>query len=271
MCTSRPNAFGIRPEPQPSIRSSAFSACVCPRVRDNGASRLCSTIRSFYINIFDFNVDVALVDDALGSGADFNGDKAAVCNSWSAKVVTNDKSAAQIALMNQALINNPTNNNNKVTSSYYEVTISLSNAPAGVTLANYKWRFLYSIPAFMAEGGSSSITATPTTALAISAFADNVFTGNNAVYVPASATSTYIFEVQTHNILGQLAPMIYSLQIDEVQLETGANTEYNNAEKLNAAVITAHSYTGRTALTDGTTGTRTISQSPATGVVTITE
>lgn len=251
---------------------------------ETNASNSCTTIRRFYVNVFDFEVDVALVNDAAGAGSNPDNDEAAYCNSWSGLVVDNIHTAEELRNMHADYAVNVTNDSLKYTTSYYAVTISLVNAPGTVTIADYKWRFQYSMPGATnlslyeitsltsgAVFATEPVAASATTAVTLTGWSDGTFTGNNAVNVAASATSTYIFRVRTHNLMDQANPMVYDLRIDQAQLETGANTEYNNGEKLHQDIITAGSLAGRTALDDGRTGTRTIDQSPATEVITIVE
>ena len=239
----------------------------------------CTTIRRFFIGVFDFHIDVALVDDNIGTNPQPDADEAAFCNSWDGDVILNTMDAADIAALNQALENNETASENKVTSSYYQVTISVTAGASGLGIDDYKWRFLYSMPnasnvsiysiTAVTAGATfgTDPTATATTDITLAGYTDDVYTGNNAVFLDAT-TATYIFEVQTHNLHGQAAPMIYDIQIDQVQLAyAGADATYNNGEKFHADIAVA----GQVQITDGATGTRTINQSPDTDTITLTE
>lgn len=255
------------------------------QVVETNSFNVCTSIRRFYINVFDFDVDVALVSNAAGADQNFDANETPYCNSWSGLVINNTHDAAELRAMHADYEVNPVNDSLKYTTSYYAVTFSLSNAPGSVTIADYKWRFQYSMPGATnlslyeitsltsgAVFSTAPVAADATSAVTLTGWADGTFTGNNAVYVAAAATTTYIFRVRTHNLMDQTAPMVYDLRIDQVQLETtGANTEYNNGEKLHAEIISTGSLTGRTALDDGRTGTRTINQSPATDVIQIVE
>lgn len=249
----------------------------------------CTTRRRFYVSIIDFEV-VVYLSNASGApiGADVNVDTPeTICNSWSGDVITNALSGAQIAAQNQSHENTVTTEN-KVTTTYYSVRITL----IGAVLTNYKWRFNYSMPAqddlhvyqisgpadvaFGSEAGSNTITAAaPTGEIAIAtpgviAAPSVSFSGNQAVYVDnnsanTGATATYTFAVQSHNLHGG-NNVAYNVRIDQVQLENSTATDYNNGEKY-ASVHTVNA--GK--LADAISGIRTINQSPATSVIGIAD
>ncbi len=260
----------------------------------------CKTLRRFYVTVFDFDVDVALVSDDAGSDANYDGNETAYCNSWDGLVIENGLSQSEIQAMDAGALASTVIDSNKFTTSYFQVTIRLVGGPSTVTLDDYHWRFQYSFPlasdlavydvtaitggpTFTTATGNNYIGRTATDDITFATFSLDAFASNNSVYIPASTTATYIFRVRTHNILGQDPSMIYDVRIDQVQLRNSATEAaagvYTSGEKVHPDVIAA--VTGRTLFDvdnlpsennwDGRTGTRTINQSPATTTIKIVE
>ncbi|MGF7140920.1 hypothetical protein [Roseimarinus sediminis] len=250
----------------------------------------CSTIRRFYISVFNFEVDVVLCN---ATGGDENPDNAErVNNDWNANVVDNAHSSVAIQAMNQALINNPTDNENKVTKTYYKVKVTLTGTPANTGLEDFKWRLTYSVPggttpdfyqvdlveAQSTAGASVTFNAAgaggTATDVAADATSEIDVTGQKLIFFPALSegdavvAANYVFEVQTHNRLG-INDNLYDLQLDAVDLEFGASESYDNGHKEFTAVD-ADKGSG-IYLADGRTGIRTISASPASTVISVTD
>jgi len=262
------------------LRSAGAGSVYAVQVIETADADGCTTVRRSYVGVFDFDVDIEFATDINGTGA--NGDAAfATTNSWCATVVQNTHSAAEIAGVDQSLINNPTDNDNKETSTFFRVTITLSSAPSGFSLANMKWRFQYSLQdasgvslyditsadgaLFTGEAGTASIGGTANAEL------DYTAGTNESVYVPrivvgTPTTATYDFEIGNHNRLGA-SSTTYSIRLDQVDVEFGATQDYNNGTKYFATGAPANSAT----LSDGQTGINTINQGPATTTITLTD
>lgn len=265
----------------------------------------CSTIRRFYVTIFNFDVEVIALGiqptTAPGAPADWTTAAAQVeCNTWSGTVVANSTTTPAVAVLDGTAITTPhanyvnyegTGGVAKVTESWFAVRITLTSG----NLNNFLWRFQYSLPGsgmslyeistaepgvtFAAVGGNNYWrAATPDAALATpTTWAGATLDGTQTIYVPKradatpSATATYVFKVITHNNLNA-ADMVYAVNIDRVQLEKGdatSPTAYNNGEKF----LAANAVAGQAQL-DGAldvSATTTINQSPSTSIIGVTE
>jgi len=261
----------------------------------------CSTIRRFYVTIFNFDIEVIALGANPGSNPAVPADWATAtmdldnCNTWSGTVVANSTTAPAVDPLDGAAITDPNANYlnfvggvAKVTETWFAVKITLTSG----SLDNFLWRFQYSLPgselslyevstaeAGVTFGGSGTNTwratnpndvlPTPVT------WAGATFNSDQTIYIPrrsdGAATATYVFKVVSHNNLGA-ADMTYAVNIDRVQLEKGDATSpaaYNNGEKF----LTVNAAAGQAQL-DGTrdvSGTTTIRQSPATPVIGVTE
>jgi hypothetical protein len=256
----------------------------------------CSTVRRFYVTVFNFEVEVLSLGEDSTEPTDWATTDAAesLCNSWSGSVVKNTMDAAFVATMRQDSVNNATDLTGKYTYTYFAVRMTLT----GASLQNYKWRFQYSMPAasalymyeiaavttgptFISQSGDANWVATTTTNLTaptayVSATADNYST-TQTIYVPHNsadvATAIYVFRVSTHNLLGA-ADMIYDVKIDRVQLEKDsdvATVDYNNGEKYNTDTESSTTGLARLDGVNDITAKTTIDQSPATEIITITD
>jgi hypothetical protein len=265
----------------------------------------CSTVRRFYVSVFDFEVNVYLCD-ATGAvagnpeGTIFTAVAAeapiTICNSWDDDVVDNALSGTGLAAMHADSINNTTANENKYTDTYFKVRIALTGNPGTLDLDQIKWRFRYSLqnlngavldiyqvsqtPAGESTANFLDVSNTTITAASeaaeITIAAGTGWSGNNEVGVAAvggaaaNNEADYIYRMRTHNRAGQDANMTYSIRIDEVQLETtGASSSFNDGTKVNSAV--AASYDNPVELLDGQSAIQSISQSPATSRIVVAD
>jgi hypothetical protein len=241
----------------------------------------CTTRRRSYVGVYGFEVDVLLATVPAYTDADADADFS-ISDTWCGDVVNSDHDATEISLMDAALINNPTDNEAKTTDTYYRVSITLTGAPTGFSLNSLKWRFKYSIQSeanldvyqitagngaeFGSEGGAASIGGTAVSEI------DFTLAANNMVYIPFRIDGTgvntfnYNFTMTHHNILSS-DPTTYQIQIDEVNVEYTAETDYDNGTKYHTSVAPAN----MPALSDGQTGTQTINHGPATTTITITD
>lgn len=259
--------------------------CIEQETSDGG----CSTIRRFYVSVFNFDVEVIALGTSttMPTGAAWLAAQSAktTCNSWDNTVVKNTMDAAAVAAMHQDSVNNPTDADPKVTDSYFALRVHVD----GSSLDRYKARINWSMPGatnisiysinvesgaagFSSEGGAAAWTATPTTALTAPTTESSVFNTQQTLYLNAAATAvtelTYLFKVTTHNLLGQ-SDMVYDVRVDRIQLEkAGVDTDYNNGEKVTA---TSAEVTGKLDGVNDITSTTTIYQTPATSIIDIAD
>jgi hypothetical protein len=238
----------------------------------------CSTIRRFYVSVFDFDVSIVLCD---ATGATEYGTDQATCNTWSGLVIGNDVNS--VNPFEGAAITTPHGDYlnvaggvAKITPTYFKVKIALSGNPPSIDLTDIKWRFQYTMPTatdmsiytistastatFDAEGGSSSVGG---------AAATDVYTvpAANYIYVPvqaaAGSTAEYLFTVNTHNLLSQ-DNMVYTARLDRVSLELSASSDYNDGAKIWTSYGSGEPLIGAT---NEITVSETINMSPATSVI----
>jgi hypothetical protein len=243
----------------------------------------CTTRRRSYVGVFGFDVDVLLTNSTTGADADADADFTD-SNSWCGDVVTSSLTGAQIAAADASLINNPTNGEVKTTDTHYRVVITLTNAPTGFSLNSLKWRLKYSLQNTQSVNvyGITSLDGANfggETANATIGNSGNTGTidftsaANNMIYFPRRADGTgvstydYDFTITHHNMLGA-ASTTFQIRIDEVNVEYGAGTQYDNGTKMNTATVAT---TGLPTLADGITGTQTINHGPATTTILITD
>jgi len=274
------------------------------------APSACSTVRRFYVSVFDFEVNAYLCGlDGVIAGAptlagmfsaEFNEAAKSQCNSWSGQVIHSTFSGANMAAMFADSIDNEEHDSLKLTSTYYAVRIGLSGNPSNLDLNNIKWRFRYSIqnPAIL---DIYDITLVPASSGATTSHNDVEFmngtdpfiraadideevtiaatTGwnaNNEVAIGPDPTAgdvnenLFIFRVRTHNMAGQNLAQTWDIRIDEAQLETtSASTSYNDGRKVHADI--AASYDNPVSLVDGQSSIQSITQSPATSRIVLTD
>lgn len=244
----------------------------------NGAS--CSTVRRFYVSVFDFDIEVFL-SDILGAGTKATEAADTRCNSWGGDVVVNTVSGVDIAGMNTATINNPSDNEGKYTDYYFKVVNTYTGLTAQTDVDDIKWKFQIDMPAV----SGMSIMSIETMALsegAVTFGAPSLATGtlnliggtttaeetditdgtNNWVYVASADANAdnkieLLIRVRMHN-RGGAADMISNIQASNAALEiVGADdTAYNDGLEV-------------TDLTNNLSQTVTIQQSPATSVIVI--
>lgn len=269
-------------------------AIQCTATTSTTGQGTCTTIRRFFVTVFDYDVDIYLSDATgakLGSDADITDE----CNSWSGKIITNSLESTALTVADHDLTHNGNATTDtpagieKTTTTYFTVEITTSG-PA-VNLSALNWRLLYSMPAaadlslyqidnigtnqraqFSTIGGDNVITGAEVLTIASSAINAD---GNNVLFFPAGGSATtsekFIFEVRTHNNLGA-NKMVMNMRVDQtgVALQpsgTLANADFNDGIKYNSALNIADAQT----LKDGTSGTKTIMMSPASSIITIVD
>lgn len=275
-------------------------------VRMEETTGSCSTIREVFISIFDFTFDVYL-SDATGVNIEETS-ATTICNDWDGTVVANLTTSpavdpldgTSISTPHANYVNNETDNNDKLTQTWYTVEVSVQGA-ATKTMAEIALRMQYSLPTtaglslykitaptgvtFSTTTGNENIVAADATGtLAVTTLTANDYASNNTFYVPSSAgtlsnsdkTKKFTFLVETHNNLGAAA-MTYAIQIDKTDLDfhpdatTQQGSTFGNGSKVNNAVIATYANDAHLADGEALTETATINQSPATPVITITD
>jgi hypothetical protein len=287
------------------IGTPANGVFVVQATATTSGTNTCVSIRRFYVSIFDFAVRVYL-SDADGSNP-VSTDKS-TCNTWSGRVIANSLATPAVPELELTHITTPhgdyLNNEGgsgvaKFTDTYFRVDIELlTGAPANFGIEDFKWRLRFSTPTFSgmsiwsirntvapnnvyarfsAEGGNAFIGDEGTATSAITALTtsnDWSGTNQNELFFPAATgvtdgtkTGSYVFRVRTHNNLGQ-ADMIYAIQAELAQLEFQATSDYNNGTKVHSS-----NAGNDPKLVDATdnTGTQTIQQGPATGIIDIVD
>jgi hypothetical protein len=253
----------------------------------------CSTVRRFYVSLFNFDIQVIALAANTGVpatplGTAFSGSfpELAECNSWSNTVIKNEIDSLMLTSMRADSVNNPTDSDLKYTDSYFAVRLYVEG---GASLANYRSRFQWSMdstsastsiyeievvdgPArFAAEGGSDIwASAGPTAAITTpTAYAAGTFDGNQTFYIGnVSATEAIsVIRVRTHNLAG-VADMEFNMKIDRVQLERDATGgTYNNGDKYNVNTNAAATDVARLDDNKDISFPIVIRQSPATPVI----
>lgn len=265
----------------------------------------CSTIREVYLSIFDFTFDVFLSD---ASGNSIEGTAATtICNTWDGTLVANEQVAprpvvasyqgAEITTNHADYSNNPTDDDVKLTPTYFTVSIEITSGAVDFNSLSCRLQYslptqtalnLYSIEAetgvlFNSTAGSELIQAGAATGdLTVAALAAGNYANNNTFYIPGRTDGVgsgvqsveYTFEVLTHNNLGQ-ADMLWGVRIDKLDLDFVTEnlgeygTTFGNGTKINNAVTAT--YTADTPLAAGVAVSEdmTVQQSPATPIITI--
>jgi hypothetical protein len=265
----------------------------------------CSTIRRFFVAVFDYDISVYLSDasGATAEGGTFAvGDVNDICNSWSARVIKNTLTDGTTLYEGDYLTtpNDFTETDNdravpagreKTTETYFTVAITLTGAPANFDLDDLPWRFRFSTPentglslyeinlartsvvgavaGFGADATEAAITGA--NVLALSAVAG--WNNNNTVYVSPlegagiATTAQYTFQVRSHNLLGD-PDMNYNILVDEINLDLQANGDYNDGIKFGDAAVHV---APELAVTKGQSEVRQIKMSPATSTIVITD
>jgi len=267
--------------------------------QESAANGSCSTVRRFYVSLFNFDVQVialsANVDaaPATPAGTAFTGSYPALaeCNSWSGDVIKNTIDSLMLASMRADSVDNPTNGHSKYTDSYFAIRLYLEG---GASLANYRSRFQWSMdstststsiysmsvvngPArFISENGSADWNSSGTTAAIATptAWADANFSTEQTMYIPrqtGTAEAISVVRVRTHNLAGA-ADMKFNMKIDRVQLEKDATAgTYNNGEKYNNHTNAASTTVARLDGSKDISSSITIRQSPATAIIDVVD
>lgn len=261
----------------------------------------CSTYREVYISLFDFTFDVFL---STAGGSGISGAATTICNTWDGTVIANATAApavdpldgAAITTPHADYINNPTDGELKLTTTYFTISITLNGGT--LTFNDIAMRLQYSLPTQtdlslyritssdgnleFASSGSANIVATSADLpLTIATLSAGSYGGNNTILIPARTDATgvttidYTFEVDTHNNLGANS-MVWSAQVDKVDLDfhpdgtTGMGSSFGNGTKVNYAVTGTYANDPSLADGDAVSADMTIDQSPATPVIGIT-
>jgi hypothetical protein len=262
----------------------------------------CSTIRRFYISIFDFEVEVFAAN--LDANGPVGSEPLVVCNSWSSSVIknwdgTDEYEGDDLTAYSPTDVNNATDDEPKVTTRNFGVRITLVGANS-TNLNTLKWRMRYSLisgdeasdddlaaedadlllyqissltstdqPLFSGESGTTSIE-NATGDLTI--VGTDTWDSNNNIYFPKKTDGTpsneaiYYFSVSTHNILSA-NDMNWGVQVDKVALETSPDdqTAYDNGAKVHESLDVTNDIVLDT--DNSRSEVFTINQSPATSVI----
>jgi len=224
-------------------------------------------------------------------------DAAAAANPLPAVPDVDPLDGAAINTAHADYVNNPTQRLLKVTPTYFTIHIEIIGGtrdfndialrlqyslPTQTSLDLYQIRALDTNIKFNSTGAGDDnviVAADAVSNLAIDALAPHTYTGNNTMYIPARndasgtevRTIDYVFEVLTHNMLGE-ADMIYNAMVDKVDLDFEAagafGSTFGNGSKINYAVRAT--YTNETSLAQdvAVSSNMTVQQSPATPVIT---
>jgi len=255
----------------------------------------CVTLRRFYVNVFNFDVQVYLCD---ADGSDPVSTAKSECNSWDGLVVANSTTTPAVTTLDGGEITSPhaTNVNvnsgvAKYTDTYFRVDVSITGAPTGFGIEDLKWRYAMTTPS--ASGLSiysvRNIIAPNSVWSLFTSESGNRYLGDDdsntaptgtvasmagTVYVPAATgvadgttTGTYVYRVRTHNNLGA-ADMVYDVQIDQVDLEFAGADSFNDGTKVHTS--SAAAFPKLTDAADNTL-TQTIMQTPASSVISVTQ
>lgn len=270
----------------------------------------CSTVRRFYVSVFDFDIEVVafnvnydfitMPDLSVPTDAVFTAlDTIALedCNSWSGDVVSNYISDALIQSMQADSTNNASIGENKYTDSYFAIRTTIQGTS---TFSDYRARFQWSMdtlndasiyqievvdgPAMFASESASPVTLWTSGAFNaaidnanLTDWADGTFNSNKTMYIPKQASDPTsvisLVRVRTHNLAGE-PDMQFNMKIDRLQLEksdSGTDDRYNNGEKFNNETNTADTEVARLDTKRDISASITVRQSPETTIIDVTD